>query len=423
MKAILVMLQHPNMSDTSAAKSLDELQQLIEGLGYSALSRIIQKRSQRSAATYFGEGKIMEIAALTGGPGTATRGPESKEVRLRSDLTVVVDDELTPGQLRYLQTAFAVEVLDRVSVILRIFEQRAQTRESKLEIELAKLEHELPRIRDDHSLGDREGGGGRASRGHTNVELAKQRTRERMAAIRRDLERLRSGEEKRIQTREGIAGVAIVGYTNAGKSSIMRQLTGSDVLVEDKLFATLGTTTRQLSPASVPPVLLTDTVGFISRLPHGLIASFRSTLAEAREASLLLHIVDASDPDWQLQREVTEGVLRDIGLGDKPIFLILNKIDRLDSEERNSLLLRFPDALQINALSADDGRTLRDKILAFFAGQLIEAHLSIPYSKQGIFADMRKHLQVLDESYEEEIMLRVRGSSEVLAKLKAYLMR
>lgn len=423
MKAILGMLQLPAMSDASAAKSFDEIQQLLEGLDYSVSSRIIQKRSHRSASTYFGEGKISEIAALTGGPGTAPRGPDSREVPLRSDLTVVVDDELSPGQLRYLRAAFAVEVLDRVSVILRIFEQRAQTREAKLEVELAKLEHELPRIRDDHSLGDREGGGGRASRGHTNVELAKQRARERMAAIRRDLERLRSGEEKRILTREGVLGVAIVGYTNAGKSSIMRQLTGSDVLVEDKLFATLGTTTRQLSPASVPPVLLTDTVGFISRLPHGLIASFRSTLAEAREASLLLHIVDASDPDWRLQHAVTEGVLRDIGLGDKPVFLILNKIDRLDPGKRNNLRLEFPNALQINALHADDGRMLREKILECFAGQLIEARLSIPYAKQGIFSEMRKHLQVLDETYEETIVLRVRGRSEVLAKLKAYIMR
>src|SRR5690606_36997482 len=239
--------------------------------------------------------------------------------------------------LRTLEVAFAAEVLDRPAVILRVFEARARTREAKLEIELARLVYELPRIRDDHSLGDREGGGGRASRGHTNVELAKQRARERIAALREELARAESIAERRRRVRADRFRVALVGYTNAGKSSLMRQLTGSEVLVEDKLFATLGTTVRPIVPPLAPPVLVIDTVGFIDRLPHSLVASFRSTLAEAHDAQLLLHVVDASDPAFRAQAKVTEQVLAEIGAGDTPTWLVLNKADRLTADQRAAL--------------------------------------------------------------------------------------
>ena len=424
-KAIIVSVQVPGTPDEEAARSLAELEHLLQGLGIAVVARFVQKRGTRSQPAYVGDGKLAELAALTGGAGERTRGPDAPRVDPkrppRDDLVVVADDELTPGQLRNLRSALGVEVLDRTAVILRVFDARARTREARLEVELARLEYELPRIRDDHSLGDREGGGGRASRGHSNVELAKQRARERMATVRRELAQLEASAERRRLARADTFRVALVGYTNAGKSSIMRQLTGTDVLVEDKLFATLGTTVRPLSPPATPPVLVADTVGFIHRLPHTLIASFRSTLAEAHEAWLLLNVVDASDPAFRSQLEVTEQVLAEIDAARTPAWTVLNKVDRLTSEQREALAAEYPDALLVSALDPHDGARLRERIDAFFAAHLVERRLSLPYERHAVLAELRSELQVVEEEYGERIELTVRGTPEVMAKLDARL--
>lgn len=424
-EAIIVSVQVPGISDEEVARSLAELEHLLRGLGIAVVARFLQKRGTRSFPSYVGDGKLAELAALTGGVGERTRGPGAPRVDpkrpVRDDLLVVADDELTPGQLRNLRAALGVEVLDRPAVILRVFDARARTREARLEVELARLEYELPRIRDDHSLGDREGGGGRASRGHSNVELAKQRARERMAAVRRELSQVSATADRRRLARADTFRVALVGYTNAGKSSIMRQLTGSDVLVEDKLFATLGTTVRALSPPATPPILVADTVGFIHRLPHSLIASFRSTLAEAHEAWLLVNVVDASDPAFRTQLQVTEQVLAEIDAAKKPTWTVLNKVDRLTSEQREALSAEYPDALLVSALDPHDGDRLRTRIEAFFAAHLIERRVSLPYDRHAVLAELRGKLQVVEEEYGDTITVTVRATPDVLARLDARL--
>ncbi|XXX78884.1 GTPase HflX [Sorangium sp. So ce134] len=425
-KAIVIAAQLPEAAEADVHRSLSELKQLLLGLDIAVVAEVVQKRSVRSSPTYLGEGKLRELAALTGGTGEVPRGPDARRAdraapQRTEDLVVVADDELSPGQARNLQAALGVDVLDRTAVILRVFESRARTREARLEIELARLEIELPRIRDDHALGDREGGGGRASRGHTNVELAKQRARDRMAAARRELEQLKANAAQRRLARADSFRVALVGYTNAGKSSIMRQLTGSEVLVEDKLFATLGTTVRPLAPPATPAVLVADTVGFIHRLPHALVASFHATLSEAREAWLLLHVVDAADPAFRAQIRVTEQVLADIGAADTPALLLLNKADRLGREERDALAVEHPGALLMSALDRRDGDALRARIDAFFAQHLVERTVSIPYDRQGVLAELRDRLQVVREEYGDELSVTVRGTPEALGKLAARL--
>lgn len=422
--AVLVAVQLPGMSDSDIQRSLDELSHLVTGLGMPIVGRVLQKRSQPAASTYVGEGKLRELAALTGGTGEVIRGPASAQHEhesRRDDLLVVTNDELTAAQVRNLESALAVTVLDRTTVILRVFEERAQTREARLEVEAAQLTYQLPRIRDDHSLGDKEGGGGRAGKGHSNVELAKQRHRDRIAGIRRELDALKATEERTRESRSETFSAALVGYTNAGKSSLMRLLTGSDVLAENKLFATLGTTVRPLQPASVPPVLVVDTVGFIDRLPHGLIASFRATLAEARDAWLVLNVVDASDPNFRTHLRVTGSVLDTIGAGSKPTLLVFNKIDLLSTSERNALAGEFPDAIPMNALDPEDGRMLRQRIAAHFDCHLEEATFTIPYARQAVLASMRDQVRVVGEEYGAEIVVRVAGTRAVLGRMRKLL--
>lgn len=418
-RAILVAVQNRDVDEADGRRSLAELEQLLDGLGFVVDATIVQRRSGPSSRSYLGEGKLREVAALTGGSGEIPRGPKAPPVELAEDLVVVADDELGPGQLRNLVAALGVEVLDRTAVILRVFEQRARTKEAKLEIEVARLEYELPRIRDDLTLGDREGGGGRASRGHSNVELSKRRARERIAAAKRELERLSATADLLRKGRADTFSVSLVGYTNAGKSSIMRLLTGSDVFVEDKLFATLDTTVRQLQPPSTPPIVVADTVGFIDRLPHVLVASFRSTLSEARDARLLLHVVDATDPAFRTHMRVTERLLAEIGAKDVPVQVVLNKADGLQAEERSQLAREYPEALLLCALDPEDGVTLRARIEEFFAEQMEERTFAVPYHAQGLLAEFRDRLQVVHEEYGEDLTISVRGTKDVLDRLAA----
>lgn len=415
--AVIVSVQTPSTSDREHQSSLRELEQLLRGLGIEVSARIEQKRPNHNAPTYVGEGKLRELAALTGGTGEIIRGPQEARPEGHGPLgLVVVDDELSPGQQRVLELATGAEVLDRTQVILEVFERRARTREAKLEIELARLEYELPRVRDDATLGDREGGGGRGGRGHSNVELAKQRSRERCAAIRNELEHLQESAVSRRERRLDTFRVALVGYTNAGKSSLMRLLTGSEVLVEDKLFATLGTTVRQLVPPASPPILVADTVGFINGLPHALVASFRSTLDEVHDASLLLYVVDASDPEFQQQLEVTRRVVGELG-AESPSRIVFNKIDRVDDATRLALAREWPNALQICAHRPEDGQVLREALVSFFDRALVTAEVRIPYERLGRFAELRDQLRVLSEEYGDVLTASIRTTPDVLARL------
>ena len=417
--AVLVSVQCPNRSDAAAERSLNELEQLLRGLGIRVHARLVQKR-QHPTATYVGEGKLRELAGLTGGSGKVSRVPipSGSAPRAGAIGLVVVDDELSPGQQRGLEQATAAEVLDRTAVILRVFERRARTREAMLEVELARLTYELPRIREDVSLGDREGGGGRASRGNTNVALAKQRTRNRIAELRRELAGLQDGAAVRRQRRASAQRVALVGYTNAGKSSLMRALTGSDVLVEDKLFATLDTTVRTLVPPTSPPILIADTVGFIERLPHPLLASFNSTLDEVHEASLLLFVVDAADSESRRQLEVTRQTVKEIGAGSLPHLVVLNKIDRVSEDVRRALRDELPEAIQLSAFSSGDVAALRQRLIDSFDMGLETATFEVSYDRQSLFAELRDQVRVLAESYGESLTVTVRAAPALVERLR-----
>lgn len=459
-RALLIEVQLPRQTEEQVAHSLSELERLATSIGIRAVKSSIQRRPNTTAPTLLGEGKLLELAALTGGTGVTAAGPPQakgaaakgaaanpalapkgntarhkpppnprgqvppealdspplKAARSTPEVDLVlVDLEISPGQQRQLERALGVEVIDRTEVILRLFEQRARTHEARLQVEMARLRYQVPRLRDDASAGDREGGGGRASRGNTNVKLAAQRIKERLAVLRRELEVVQASGASRRDQRQNALRVALVGYTNAGKSSLMRGLTGSEVLVEDRLFATLDTTVRTLTPLTTPRILVSDTVGFIKNLPHDLVASFRSTLDESRDAGLLLLVVDASDPDWSEQLKVTRDTLAEIGAGNVPTRLIFNKIDQVDDETRKDLEQAYPEALQVSAYAPEDLARLHLILVSHFDAGLVEAVLQVPHADGKLLGDIHSRARVLDERFTDEgILLTVRTLPGVL---------
>jgi GTP-binding protein HflX len=250
-------------------------------------------------------------------------------------------------------------------------------------------------------------------------EIERREVRDRMSELQRELEAVHREQIERRRHREGLPKVAIVGYTNAGKSSLMRALTASEVLVADQLFATLDTTVRALQPETQPRILVSDTVGFIRNLPHDLVASFRSTLDEALDASLLLHIVDAADPALRSHIQVTKEVLEGIGAGKLPSLLILNKIDAVDSSQKTLLKNEFPEAIAMSALDPKDIEALRSRLVSFFLDNMAQVELVVPYGKEGVLAEIRKNILVLSESYEEKgVCLKIKANPGTVTALK-----
>jgi len=334
---------------------------------------------------------------------------------------VLVDHDLSPSQARNLERATSAEVLDRSAVILAIFQRHARSREARLQVEIARLSYWAPRVREQSGGKDREGGGiGGRGAGESQLELDRRKLRDRIAELRAEIKAIEHEAGVRRQRREEQNKVALVGYTNAGKSSLMRALTGSGVAVADRLFATLDTTVRALQPEAKPRILVSDTVGFIKKLPHELVASFRSTLVEARDAELLLQVVDAADSAFPAQIEVTRAVLQDIGAQQVPRLLLLNKIDRVDAARRKELRSEYPDALLLSAKDPEDVAYLHGHIRDFFERDMIEAELSIPYAKQKLVAEIHASCRVLSEAHDEHgTRLRLRARPEVLARLRA----
>ena len=295
-------------------------------------------------------------------------------------------------------------MLDRTSVILSIFQRHARTREARIQVEIARLTYLAPRLREVGAGADRQRGGiGGKGAGESAVELDRRRIRDRIAELRSELAQVqRESDVRRARRVERGDTFALVGYTNAGKSSWFRMLTGGDVYVADELFATLDTTVRALAPETRPRILVSDTVGFIDRLPHDLVASFRSTLEEARDASLLVHVVDASDPAFRAQLEVTRRVLAEIEADQAPSLLLLNKIDRVDAETREALAAELPDAIQVSARSREDLATVRERIVAFFERDMVEDELFVPYAKSALVHRVHESARVLEELHEDE---------------------
>ncbi len=397
-RAIAVGVVLPDSNEDEARASLSELVKLLEGLGILVVAEVFQKRPTPGV---LGSGKIEEMRELLGHrPALEDDESEPEPSELHADL-VAIDTEVRPGDAHSLEKRLGVEVMDRTGVILEVFQQRAHTQAAKLEIEIARLLYNAPRQRDDDSLEGRVGGGGRGGRGHTNAELAKQALRERVAKLRRDLEAVQRANASRRARRAMLPTAALIGYTNAGKSSWMRALTGSEVLVEDKLFATLGTTVRVMQPKTSPRTLVSDTVGFVRNLPHGLVASFKATLDEARDADLLLIVADASDPQMYAHLEVTREVLGEIEADQLPSVLVLNKLDLVDAERRAELAAEFPEALLVSSRRSEDVTRLRQAVLEFFDGQMIDLDLVVPYSALGLLPQIHEQARVVEERYGE----------------------
>ncbi|HXN74387.1 MAG TPA: GTPase HflX [Candidatus Acidoferrales bacterium] len=325
---ILVDVQLQKTAAEEHDASLRELRQLVETLGWDIVGTLTQRLQSPTAASLIGPGKLNELSELVNAPSMAE--------------SVVFDHELSPTQVRNIREATGVEVYDRPAIILEIFHRHARTKEAQLQVELARLKYLVPRERVSGAKERR--GGGRGARGVSESfhEIERRKVRDRTSELQRELKAVHREQIERRRHREGLPKVAIVGYTNAGKSSLMRALTSSEVLVVDRLFATLDTTVRALHPETQPRILVSDTVGFIRNLPHDLVASFRSTLDEALDASLLLHVVDAADPAFRSHIQVTKEVLEDIGAGKLPSLVILNKIDIVDSLRKGITGERVP---------------------------------------------------------------------------------
>jgi GTP-binding protein HflX len=462
--AVLVAIQLPGVSEEDHEADLRELSRLVRTLGYDVVGTVTQRRGSLAAGAVLGEGKLKELAELTGGTGVIPSGAKERKTKARARFdndgeeeergeeadetddsdeeetnstekkagspdrkatVVVVDHEISPSQARNLERATGADVLDRTGVIIEIFHRHARSREAKLEVEIARLSYVAPRLRETGGGGDRQRGGiGGKGAGESALELDRRKIRDRIAELRRELTSVGREQSTRRALRKDQRRVALVGYTNAGKSSLMRALTGSEVLVADKLFATLDTTVRALHPEVRPRILISDTVGFIKKLPHDLVASFRSTLDEALEASLLLYVADASDPTFRSQLEVTRTVLGEIGAGEVPNKLLLNKADRLSADEREALALEFPDAILLSAKIPEDVAALRQTIIAFFESFMIDGELLIPYAKQSLVSEVYENARVISETYDDEGgHLVVRAEPAALARLKSLLAR
>jgi GTP-binding protein HflX len=446
-RAILVAIQVPGVDDVAHAASIEELGRLVKTLGYEVVGTISQKRDAVGGGTVLGKGRLEELAALTGGTGVVGSMAIQRKSKARERFEdadeeadeeadenepdadpsvpdpqappkpdfVIVDHEISPSQARNLERATGAQVLDRTGVIVEIFHRHAHSREAKLQVEIARLKYVSPRMRESSGSGRQQGAGA----GESDLELDRRKIRDRLAELKVQLEDIqRDGDQRRSGRRDQLR-VALVGYTNAGKSSLMRALTGSEVLVEDKLFATLDTTVRALQPEAKPRVLVSDTVGFIKKLPHDLVASFRSTLAEALEASLLLFVVDASDPTYPSQLEVSREVLREIGADAVPSRLLLNKIDRVSEADRATLREKHPDAILLSAKSPEDIAALRETIIAFFESSMVEDQLVLPYAKQRLLSEVYEHARVLSEDYDTTgRIMKVRGLPGAIARLR-----
>jgi GTP-binding protein HflX len=396
-KTVLVGLEHDGVSRWDLEESMSELRELAATAGANVVDTVTQKLQHPTAPYYIGKGKAEEVAAICTEHGAGS---------------IIFDDELSPAQGRNLETVTSKKILDRTQLILDIFARRARSREGRLQIELAQLQYLLPRLtRMWTHLSRQTGGIGTRGPGETQLEVDRRRVQERIARLQKDLEEVR--KHRAIQ-REGRARhqwpvVAIVGYTNAGKSSLLNRLTKAGVLAEDKLFATLDTRTRRWAVPGFGDVLLSDTVGFVRNLPHHLVASFRSTLEEARHADLLLHIVDASNLEAERQIRTVYEVLDEIGVEVNNVLLVLNKVDRVEDQSFVDVLRRrFEDTVTISAAERQGMDRLASVVAERLSGGFVDAEIETSVGNGRLFAWLTQHAQELSRTYLDESATRVR---------------
>jgi len=431
--ALLISICTPDFKGNEATESLAELARLVTTLGFKVVGTQSQKQSSTKRVNVLGLGKLAEIAHLTGNKGQVDDFEEAEELssnelielaEIPSDNlpfgcadVVVFDCDLSPSQLRNVENQLGVEVFDRTGIIIEIFSRHARTKTARLQVEIARLNYVAPRLRES-SCGDKERQMGKGA-GETTLELNRRKVRDQLAELKRELVSVQNEMKGRRTQRSELFCVALVGYTNAGKSSMMRAITGSDVEGENKLFATLDTTVRALFPITQPRILVSDTVGFIKKLPHDLVASFHSTLAEAHDASLLLYVVDASDPSFRSQLAVVHEVLAEVGVEDSKKLLVLNKSDQLEPEQQQALMAEFPDAMMTSTRDPADVSKLHQYIVGVAQNEMIEEEVIIPYTAKGIIGEIRSSMSVTKEDYEySHIKLTVRSNAIELARLK-----
>ncbi len=387
---VLVGVQLAERTADEVDANLDELERLVDTAGADSVERIVQRRDAPDPATFVGRGKADEIL----------------DASLEHDAdTVVFDDELSPAQQFNLERILKRTALDRTAVILDIFAQNATTLEGKAQVELAQLRYRLPRLRGrGRQLSQQAGGIGTRGPGETQLEVDRRRIQRRLARLEKDLRGLRRTRlnQRKSRRRSRYHTVAIVGYTNAGKSTLLRQLTGANVLVEDRLFATLDATTRRLQLPGGETVLVTDTVGFIKKLPTSLVEAFMSTLEEVAEAHLLVHLVDASAAEPEMHIDVVRSVLREIGAGDIDELIAFNKCDAADGGIVRQLLERYEGSRAISASSGDGVGHLLLAVGDRLRHLTEVTELRIPYSRGDTLAAVHREGEVLSETHDDD---------------------
>ncbi len=407
-RAILMGAPAKSLPDVLAGEHLEELARLADTAGAEVVGTLQQRLESPHPRLFIGEGKAEEL---------------KREIETLDATLVVFDEELSPAQGRNLEKVLDTRIMDRAELILDIFATRARTAEARAQVELAQLQYLLPRLtRMWAHLSRVRGGVGMRGPGETQLETDRRLVGNRITRLRGELGRVSRQRATRRKGRAGELRVSLVGYTNAGKSSLLRELSGSDVFVEDRLFATLDPTTRQVEVGDGISALLTDTVGFIRKLPHHLVASFRSTLEEAAESDLLLHVVDASHPGWEEQKQVVEEVLADLGLADLPTLLVFNKIDRLTHGEEEALRLRArafaSPAVTSSAVEQGGLDEVRAALSEHGRGQRPEAWLELPVAEGALVAEVYREGEVLERVDDAHtVRLRARLPRSVLGRL------
>ena len=405
-QCLLIGLQFPFQDKWQVKDHLDELASLANTAGAEVNDIIIQERKKPDPAYFIGKGKAEELAIKI----------EMEKIDL-----IIFDDELSPAQARNLENLTKIKVMDRAGLILDIFADHARSKESKTQVELAQLKYLLPRLtRQWTHLSRQVGGIGTKGPGETQLETDRRLVRTRITALNKELKVIEKQRESQRKQQKDFHRIALMGYTNAGKSTLMNALTNSDTLVEDKLFATLDTTTRRLESQSNMNILISDTVGFIRKLPHDLIASFKSTLSQTVEADVLIHVVDLSHPAFEEHIDIVNTLLDELEVKDTPMLLVFNKVDKI--KERDyfaNMQQKYKDAIFISAKKNMRLGRLNKKILSLLQEGYVEKNFNLTYDKSHLVSKIRGLAEVLDQDYSEKrINLKVRVKKENEYKLE-----
>ena len=410
-RGILVGLALPGISLDEAQDTLDELGLLADTAGVDVAVQVLQERQRRDPAYFIGRGKAEELV---------------EQVAECDAQVVIFDEDLSPAQTRNLETLLEVKIIDRSRLILDIFASRARTREAQTQVELAQLIYMLPRLTRQWTHLSRQAGGtggtggvGTRGPGETQLEVDRRATNRRITILKQALDRIARQRAIARKQRTDIFRAALVGYTNAGKSTLMRALSGADVLIEDRLFATLDSTTRRVSLGYNRDILLSDTVGFIKKLPHHLIASFHSTLEEAIEADLLLHVVDVSHPACEEHIATVIEVLGELDLADRPTMLVFNKNDLLDDRTRRKYLMTtYPDAVWLSAETGEGLEDLRWAIYNHLEGDRLTLVVQIPQREGKLLSELYRIGEILHTDYKgNDVLMEVKLSQHNARRL------